>query len=131
MTTRRLISVTVFCIYLTGVLYLCFARPDDIPQLPELWFGLPSDKAGHFLMFLPFPLLGCMAFENYGMGISKKLVVLAVLIAAGIGIAAGTEHIQGILGYRSTESSDLLADGVGLFCGGIVCMIHILTKKSR
>lgn len=131
MNRKQLISVIVFCLYIAAVAYLCFARPDDMPQLPQLWLGLPADKVGHFLMFMPFPLLGYLTFEVKGMSVGRKLFLIAILIVFGAGMALGTEYIQARLEYRSSENSDLLADGIGLITGGIFTFIYILIRKGK
>ena len=131
MNRKQLISVIVFCLYIAAVAYLCFARPDDMPQLPQLWLGLPADKVGHFLMFMPFPLLGYLTFEVKGMSVGRKLFLIAILIVFGAGMALGTEYVQARLEYRSSENSDLLADGIGLITGGIFTFIYILIRKGK
>ena len=131
MNRKQLISVIVFCLYIAAVAYLCFARPDNMPQLPQLWLGLPADKVGHFLMFMPFPLLGYLTFEVKGMSVGRKLFLIAILIVFGAGMALGTEYVQARLEYRSSENSDLLADGIGLITGGIFTFIYILIRKGK
>ena len=131
MLGRRLILLSIFCLYIVAVAYLCFAKPDDIPQLPQLWLGLPADKVGHFLMFMPFPLLGYLAFEVKEMSVGRKLFLTAILIVFGIGMAIGTEYIQAQLEYRSSDSNDLLADGIGLVTGGIFTSIYLFARKGK
>lgn len=131
MKHSRIISIFIFCLYIAAVAYLCFARPDDMPQLPQLWLELPADKVGHFLMFMPFPLLGYLTFEVNEMSVGRKLFLIAILIAFGAGLALGTEYIQARLEYRSSESSDLLADGIGLITGGIFTLIYIFIRKGK
>ena len=131
MHRRRIISIVFFCIYLAVVAYLCFAKPDKMPELPQLWFGLPADKVGHFLMFTPFPLLGLIAFEGDRMSVSSKIMLVGILVTLGIGTATGTEKIQALLEYRTAEQSDLLADSLGLCCGAAAASIYILTRKKK
>ena len=131
MKHSRIISVFIFCLYIAAVAYLCFARPDDMPQLPQLWLGLPADKVGHFLMFTPFPLLGYLTFEVNEMSVGRKLFLIAILIVFGAGMALGTEYIQARLEYRSAENSDLLADVIGLITGGIFTLIYIFLRKGK
>ena len=129
MSDKRLISLSLFAVYLAAVAYLCFAKPDDVPQLPEFWFGLPADKIGHFLMFLPFPFLGFMAFNHTQTGICRMIMLLAGILAAGTAIAASTEHIQALLQYRTADMYDLIADGIGLISGGCVTFVYIILKN--
>ena len=127
----KTVMTIIFCLYIAAVAYLCFARPDDMPQLPQLWLGLPADKVGHFLMFMPFPLLGYLTFEVKGMSVGRKLFLIAILIVFGAGMALGTEYIQARLEYRSAENSDLLADVIGLITGGIFTLIYIFLRKGK
>ena len=128
---KRFISVTIFCLYLAAVAFLCFAKPEDIPQLPTSWFGLPADKVGHFLMFAPFPLLAYTVFENSDMSTARKLSILAVILCFGIGMASGTEKIQAALAYREASMDDFIADMTGLAVGGVATIIYIFTKRKK
>ena len=129
MLTRRIISTISFCLYLAAVAYLCFAKPDDMPQLPNIWFGLPSDKIAHFLMFMPFPFLGYLAFYISEMSIGRKLILMIGLLATGAIAAIGTEQVQALLQYRTFDIKDLLADSIGLSFGGVLTLIYIIVKK--
>lgn len=126
---RRIIYPIVFCIYIAAVGYLCFARTDDLPQWPQLWMGLPVDKVGHFLMFTPFLPLGYLTFWKETHTISRKITLAGILMVTGLVIAACIELVQSSLEYRSAEIGDLLADGVGLLCGGVLTFTYILTRK--
>ena len=131
MTKHCIISSILFCFYMAAVGYLCFAKPDDIPQMPELWLGLPADKICHLLMFIPFPAL---AFGTFGHGISRpvyRIALLGILMASGITLAAGTEFIQAHLAYRSAEKGDILADAAGLAIGGLITVCLIFYKKKK
>lgn len=131
MKIRRIIFILLFCLYIAAVAYLCFASPDDVPSLPESWLGLPADKVAHFLMFLPFPFLGFIAFESAGMTAWKRALLLFGLIATGFAAAIGTEHIQAHTGYRSAESLDLVADTIGLTAGGLLTFIYISIRSRK
>lgn len=128
MTTRRIIYIIVLCLYIAAVAFLCFAKPEDMPQMPSLWFGLPADKVGHFLMFMPFPILAFLTFETEGMTVGRKILLLAVLMTVGAGLAMGTEHIQAQLAYRAAETGDFYADAAGLAIGGAAALLFILRK---
>lgn len=128
MTTRRIIYIIVLCLYIAAVAFLCFAKPEDMPQMPSLWFGLPADKVGHFLMFMPFPILAFLTFETEGMTVGRKILLLAVLMTVGAGLAMGTEHIQAQLAYRAAETGDFYADAAGLAIGGAAVLLFILRK---
>ena len=130
MLTIRTISTISFCLYLAAVAYLCFAKPEDVPHLPEYWFGLPADKLGHLLMFMPFPFLGYLAFSNTEASFFRKALLLTGLLAAGAAIAVATEHVQALLQYRTADIDDLVADAIGIFCGGVATFIYITLKKQ-
>ena len=100
MFSRRIIYIIIFCLYIAAVAYLCFAKPEDVPQLPELWLGLPADKVAHFTMFLPFPILGYIAFEVPQMKIWKRILLIIALIIIGLTAAICTEQMQAVLAYR-------------------------------
>ena len=131
MVLRRIISIAVFCLYIAAVAYLCFAKPEDVPPLPELWLGLPADKVAHSMMFLPFPILGYIAFEGSEMNIWKRVLLIIALVITGLAAAIGTEHIQALLAYRSAEIEDLAADGIGLACGGLAAFFYTLIRQRR
>ena len=131
MRIRRIIFLLLFCLYIAAVAYLCFARPDEVPSLPETWFGLPADKVAHFLMFLPFPFLGYIAFEGNGMNWWKKALLMIGLLTIGFALALGTEQVQALLEYRSSDSRDLLADYSGLLSGRIITTIYLLIRRRK
>lgn len=127
----RITSSILLCIYIAAVAYLCFARPDNLPQAPMYLFGLPMDKVAHFVMFAPFPILAYMTFIDLNMGLWRKIAVLTVIMAAGAGMAIGTERIQAGLDYRTGDVNDFLADSIGLLAGGLIILCGVLTRHFR
>ena len=81
-------------------------------------------------MFLPFPLLGYLAFRPRKISWGRVIMVMSILIAAGVSAAIGTEHMQAMLQYRTAASDDLLADMTGIFCGGAATVLYITMKKQ-
>lgn len=130
MQTSRIIYLTLFCLYMAALAFLCFAKPEDVPQLPELWFGLPADKVGHFIMFAPFPVLGYVAFCRKDMSLGGQFLLVLGLTAAGAALAVGTELGQAMLQYRSAETDDLAADAAGLSCGIVAVIVFIILKRK-
>ena len=59
----RPIKIVVFLIYLAAVAWLCFGNFKPGPDIPRSLWGIPIDKCFHFVMFLPFPILGTLAFD--------------------------------------------------------------------
>lgn len=131
MTRTRIISITVFFIYIAALCYLCFAKPDDMPSVEINFFGLPLDKVAHFLMFLPFPFLAFVSFESRDSGIGRRILLLFGTVCAETALAALTEFIQGYLAYRSEDSYDLLSDCIGLGAGTIATIIYLIFRKLR
>lgn len=127
---ERYIWIGILCLYFILVLALCLLRPETIPQFrPELW-GIPTDKIAHFLMFLPYPTIAYMTFRPQGGRKSTHILVLLTVFAAGVMLAFGTEHIQGISAYRSYEIEDFYADVLGMECSVLLTSIYILLKKK-
>lgn len=128
---NKTIWITVFCVYFAAVLYLCFLKPDSLPEIrPDLW-GIPLDKLAHFLMFFPYPLLSFLAFRPQQGGTWRSIAVLAVLYLTGIGFAFGTEQLQGLSEYRSNDPYDFLADIIGMTASAILTLCLILIMKNR
>lgn len=133
MKYRKQISLILFCLYIMAVAVLCFTQGEQLPELPNTWFGLPSDKVAHALMFFPFTILGYLSFTSEENSALQKVAVLTVLIAVGCGMAYATESIQRMLGYRAYEISDMKADMAGLGLGTIISIMFIIfsTKKHK
>ena len=128
---RQYLYRALFGLYILAVCILCFIKPDSIPSKGFDWFGLPADKVGHFLMFLPFPILSFNAFvKDYGTG-TDAFFRLMVIVLAGAAIAIGTELIQKVLGYRSFDLHDFLCDIAGILAGTVVATLFIAIKKRK
>lgn len=110
-------------LYLGAVAWLCFGSFDNAPQVSPSFFGIPTDKIVHFSMFLPFPVIA----RGVVIGMTKKplhsFLLVLVLFVIGCIIAAGTELGQGLTDYRSADSKDFLADGIGLATGSIIALV--------
>lgn len=120
-----------FCAYLAALATLCFMRGDTMPDVSVVWWGIPADKAAHFLMFIPFVPLSYLTFRNKRSSFCKKTMLLTCMLAIGSALAYLTEIIQGSLKYRSYEVMDLQYDGYGLLLGFLIIAIGILIKKLR
>ncbi len=109
-TLRR----TAFGAYLTLTLVLLFTPvASGLPSDYFTWF----DKVVHFVLFAGLALLG---YWNLG---SITLVVLFAVALAG-----GTELLQGLLPYRSTEIWDFLAGAGGALAGIGVAILQARRK---
>ena len=126
---RRILYITAFCIYIGAILYLCLTKPDNLPQTEFLIFGLPADKVAHFTMFFPFPILMYLMFFDRSRSRWKDMLILVAAIALGIGAAFGTEYLQALTQYRSSDIKDTFADIKGLSTGALIVLTHILLRK--
>lgn len=132
MQKKRLIGIFVLCCYFAAVLILCMAKPQQIPLLEEVLWGIKADKIVHFLMFMPYPMIAYNAFRPDGGEKWRDLTVLAAVFAAGIGAAMATELLQGISEYRSYETEDFYADVLGMMsCVFVMTLFIILKKRNR
>ena len=123
--------IALLCAYIIAIAYLCFMRPDDIPEIrPDLW-GIPIDKIMHFIMFFPYPVLAYAAFRPDGRRRMIHLAVLAIILVTGTGVALGTEHIQGLIEYRGYDIKDFHADMLGMSCSAILAFMYILIKPRN
>lgn len=126
---KRHISLMLFCGYIAAVAYICFARPESIPEFKPDLFGIPIDKIVHFTMFLPFPPLAYTAFCPARNEKWLHLIILAVIFFIGTGLALGTEKIQGLSEFRSYEIEDFYADVMGMEVSTVITAILIIFKR--
>ncbi|MCM2252178.1 MAG: VanZ family protein [Ramlibacter sp.] len=90
-----------FVLCLLGVLVLALLPvPSHIPAMP--W-----DKANHALAFAALAILGCWSWPGRARNVLLGLLAYGALL----------ELLQALVPYRSAETLDLLADGVGLLAG--------------
>ena len=122
------IFLGLFCIYLAAVVLLCVISTQNIPELPKSVLGIPMDKMTHFVMFLPFPILGYMAFRPDCKGIWRNFAVLGILCMIGLGFAFSTERLQSMTAYRSYELADMAADSAGIIAGSLMVTVQILRQ---
>ena len=120
--------IAIFIFYVIIVAALCFEPvPGDI-SLPSTFLGLPFDKVVHFLMFLPFTIIGTCAFRrrNYW----RTLVWMTVL---GVIVATSFELLQSVLtDYRTTDPWDLVSNLLAMFSGcAIMAVIGLFLKSNR
>lgn len=131
MKEHRFIQKAVFLLYLAAVAFLCFGHFDSVPQAEITILGIPADKIGHFLMFLPFPVLFYLAF-GWHTGSRWRSVVLAVVaLAAGCLTAYSTELIQGLTTYRSKDILDFIADTMALVLSSAAVLTYELAQNRN
>lgn len=126
---KKIIFTALFCLYMAAVLFLCLMKPDDMPQ-PELYFfGLALDKVAHFLMFTPFPVLAVLMFWNKERKVYADIILLLGIGLLGVGLATGTEYLQSLTQYRTSDIKDFHADICGLAAGCSLSLLMIILKR--
>ncbi|MCR5710817.1 MAG: VanZ family protein [Bacteroidales bacterium] len=122
----RILKILVFAAYLAGVAYLCFNDSPDTSKLPKELFGLPIDKCVHFAMFLPFPILGTLAFDFRSWW--RPLCVTTLMANV---IAFSFELLQSKLtDTRVTDPADLNANILGISLGLLFMVIVGLLRRK-
>ena len=130
MKKKRYISAVLLCLYIITVALLCFIKTESLPSVELTIFGIPTDKLVHAVMFFPFPVLTYMTFQPDEGGIWRSLPIIIAAVALGLGLAAGTERIQTLLGYRTGDVKDLMSDMVGILCGAVLILIYVVFIKN-
>lgn len=121
-----------FVIYLLAVLFLCFGKFENTPDVPWSLFGIPSDKLVHFGMFFPFPILAFLAFDRFTDTPKSTFLFSGITWVLGLVLAFGTEWGQAHLtDYRSGDPWDLLADGLAITVSTIIVIIWDLSKQKK
>ena len=121
-----------FVIYLLDVLFLCFGKFENTPDVPWSLLGIPSDKLVHFCMFFPFPILAFLAFDRFTETPKSTFLFSGITWVLGMGLAFATEWGQAHLtDYRSGDPWDLLADGLAITLSTIVVIIWDLSKQKK
>ena len=121
-----------FVIYLLAVLFLCFGKFENTPDVPWSLLGIPSDKLVHFCMFFPFPILAFLAFDRFTETPKSTFLFSGITWVLGLVLAFATEWGQAHLtDYRSGDPWDLLADGLAITLSTIVVIIWDLSKQKK
>lgn len=130
MGKRNIVSLILFVVYLSAVIWCCFGHFDGLPGVDKDLFGIPTDKIVHFIMFLPFPVL---CFKSFSFLASKPwhaFLMLAVIFILGCMIAAGTEIGQSFTDYRSGDPIDFTADAAALAVSSVVTFVVWLCTRN-
>ena len=127
MNRSRIFKIILFLLYLAAVAWLCFGSFKPSPKIPRNFMGYPIDKVIHFLMFLPFPVLGALAFD-----FRSWWRALSISTLMGNIIAFSFEHLQGrITKIRVTDPSDLNANCLGITVGIMIAVIIGLLARKK
>lgn len=127
---KRILERILFLLYIGAVAVLCFARFDGGLDLSSTIFGIPKDKVVHFTMFLPFPIIFCLAFYARSGRPWRLVGFLVMALALALVIAAGTEIAQAYIKYRSADITDFRADSLGALTGAFLVLIFAVIKKK-
>lgn len=128
MTRRQLlIARIVFAVYLIVVGFLCCGKFSGTEKVPLVLWGIPTDKIVHFLMFLPFPILGTMAFDFRSWWRALACSMLMANIVAFL-----FERLQSVLtSHRITDAKDLNANLLGITLGLLITIVIGLIAKKK
>lgn len=130
--SKKLITRILFFLYLAAVLFLCFGRFENTPDVPWNFLGIPSDKLVHFCMFFPFPILAFLAFDKYTQTPRATFLYSGLTWVLGMLLALGTEWGQAHLTtWRSGDPMDLLADGLSITISTLIVIIWDLSKQKK
>ena len=133
MTRKQLIAARIlFAVYLVALAILCFGNFNDMPGVQQSFWGIPTDKIAHCLMFLPFPCLAYLAFNRFTAKRPRPILWIFVTFFVGIVLAAGTEIGQAKLtSWRTGDPVDFRADLIGLAAGTLfVIVIHLWKHRN-
>ena len=123
----RSLKILLFLAYLALVAWLCFGNFKPSPDIPRSVWGIPIDKCIHFLMFLPFPILGTLAFD-----FRSWWRALAVSMLMANVVAFLFERLQSVLtSYRITDAKDLNANLLGITLGLLITIVIGLLAKKK
>lgn len=119
--------IILFGVYLAIVAWICFSSGRTVPELPATLWGIPTDKCIHFLMFLPFPVLGTVAFE-----FKSRWRALSVTTFTALVIAFAFELLQSrITEDRVSDPADLNANILGITAGLFIMIVAGLLRSRK
>ena len=123
----RIFKIVLFLVYVACVAWLCFGTFKPSSDIPRSILGFPTDKVVHFLMFLPFPILGTFAFDFRSWW--RPLAMTTFLANV---VAFTFEQLQSrITTVRITDPQDLNANFLGITLGLLIAiLIGLLAKKK-
>ena len=132
MGRKNLTYLILMLVYLGMVAWCCFGHFDGLPQVERTFFGIPSDKVVHFIMFLPFPFLCFKAFDHLATTPVRAVLIIGAILVIGCAIAAGTEIIQAILPDRTEDIKDFAADTAALCLTSVATLVlHLVNRRNR
>ncbi len=131
-TSLKRIFQLGFIVYLLAVLYLCFGKFENTPDILWSFLGIPSDKLVHFCMFFPYPILAFLAFDRFTDTPKSTFLFSGITWVLGLLLAVATEWGQAHLtDYRSGDPWDLLADALAITLSTILVIFWDLSKQKQ
>ena len=125
--TARICWIVTFLLYIAAVAWLCFGNFKPDQDMPRTLLGIPIDKCVHFTMFLPFPILGTIAFHNRSWWRTLCWTTLAANLIA-IVFETQQSHINPT---RHTDPADLNANLIGITIGLLIMIIIGLVARKK
>ena len=132
-TLKKVIYWTIFIIYLALIAVLCFndfsKEAKELSKwLPKEIFGIPFDKCVHFMMFLPFPILGFHAFYR-----RKYWRNLVLTIFVAIAFAYAFEFLQSTVtdNVRISDPWDFVANMTAITTGSVIMAVKGMIIDRR
>lgn len=122
----RILKILLFMAYVGLVAWLCFGTFTPDPDIPRTIFGIPIDKCVHFAMFLPFPILGTLAFDFRSWW---RTLCLSTLLANLMAFVFETFQTR-INPARTTDPTDLNANLLGITLGLLIAVLIGLFRKK-
>ena len=123
----RVLWIVLFCLYMAGLAWVYFSSGEVSFELPKSLFGIPFDKAVHYSLFLPFPILFTLAlnFKSWWRTLS-----FSALLAVAIAFTFETLQSR-ITATRVTDPADLNANVLGIATGLAVMLIAGFIARKR
>jgi VanZ family protein len=106
---RRKVLIALGWAWVAAIVWLSLT-----PSPPKVDFE-QSDKLGHFLAYGSLMLWFCLLYAPT----KARVGYAAGFIAMGVGL----EFIQGMLGYRTYEVFDMLANTIGVLLGWAAALL--------
>lgn len=122
----RILKILLFMAYVGLVAWLCFGTFTPDPDIPRTIFGIPIEKCVHFAMFLPFPILGTLAFDFRSWW---RTLCLSTLLANLMAFVFETFQTR-INPARTTDPTDLNANLLGITLGLLIAILIGLFRKK-
>lgn len=123
----RVLWIVFFCLYMAGLAWVYFSSGEVSFELPKSLFGISFDKAVHYSLFLPFPILFTLAlnFKSWWRTLS-----FSTLLAVAIAFTFETLQSR-ITATRVTDPADLNANVLGIATGLAIMLIAGLIARKR